>query len=506
MKKIFTLLAALLVGGTLTASAAKTFDQVFPADFSRGIPEGWAFLNDATTEQVDGGIKVTCSQTAPKYRADLKYNMPTEKADNYCSLNASDYKVIAIQFIGKRPESGALKMSNIAILDGEKSSWIKNAEGYSLKESAWTDIQDINGNHTYYWTIGGDNWTGEKTLTKIEIVIADITNEADKSYTVAWVNWFKDEDDLKAHLNLDAVTLYDANGDKKAGYVGLKEAVDASVDGEKIIVNADVTVTDRIGLNKKITILGTEGVNVNFARTDKAAFLATEGEVATLKNLNLVYANTNASGSINPSESKFLEANKGGMIVEDCVIKNFETSHDQGVIAAMNGGRFTLKNVTLENCKVPENRGEIFFGANNSVVDGTTNGSIFVEKSYTFKADSSFDPAPRVAAEALDADVVPAANTVKVYTDAHTIGSPVVEGTADPAKFELNNTAWELEAKDGKLVIKEKQSVGIAGVEADENAPVEYFNLNGVQVKADNMTPGVYVRRQGKNVTKVMVK
>ena len=127
MKKIFTLLAALLVGGT--ASMAKTFDQVFPADFSQGIPEGWAFFNDATTEQVEGGIKVTCSQAAPNYRADLKYNMKSENADNYYTLNASEYKIIAIQFIGKRPESGSLKMSNIGILNSEnKTSWIKNAE------------------------------------------------------------------------------------------------------------------------------------------------------------------------------------------------------------------------------------------------------------------------------------------------------------------------------------------------------------------------------------------
>ena len=242
MKKIFTLLAALLVGGTLTASAAKTFDQVFPADFSQGIPEGWAFFNDATTEQVDGGIKVTCSQDAPKYRADLKYNMKSENADNYYTLNASEYKIIAIQFIGKRPESGSLKMSNIGILNSEnKTSWIKNAEGYSLKESAWTDIQDINGNHTYYWTIGGDNWTDEKTITKIEIVIADIKNEADKSYTVAWINWFKDVDDLKAHLDLDAVV--DQTG---KGYENLDAAWAAAADGDVLTVKTDQTASDRL--------------------------------------------------------------------------------------------------------------------------------------------------------------------------------------------------------------------------------------------------------------------
>ena len=38
----------------------------------------------------------------------------------------------------------------------------------------------------------------------------------------------------------------------------------------------------------------------------------------------------------------------------------------------------------------------------------------------------------------------------------------------------------------------------------DENAPVEYFNLQGVRVAEPAV--GLYIRRQGNNVAKVMVK
>lgn len=38
------------------------------------------------------------------------------------------------------------------------------------------------------------------------------------------------------------------------------------------------------------------------------------------------------------------------------------------------------------------------------------------------------------------------------------------------------------------------------------NAPVEYFNLNGVKVNGDNIVPGVYIRRQGNVTTKVIIK
>lgn len=41
---------------------------------------------------------------------------------------------------------------------------------------------------------------------------------------------------------------------------------------------------------------------------------------------------------------------------------------------------------------------------------------------------------------------------------------------------------------------------------ADTDAPVVYYNLQGIQVDADNLTPGVYVKVQGKTATKVIIR
>ena len=49
-----------------------------------------------------------------------------------------------------------------------------------------------------------------------------------------------------------------------------------------------------------------------------------------------------------------------------------------------------------------------------------------------------------------------------------------------------------------------KDGAGVADITVDENAPVEYYNLQGVKVA--NPENGVYIRRQGNNVTKVTVK
>lgn len=51
---------------------------------------------------------------------------------------------------------------------------------------------------------------------------------------------------------------------------------------------------------------------------------------------------------------------------------------------------------------------------------------------------------------------------------------------------------------------KVEGTTGITDIVADENAPVEYFNLQGIRV--DNPENGLYIRRQGNKVTKVIVK
>jgi hypothetical protein len=51
---------------------------------------------------------------------------------------------------------------------------------------------------------------------------------------------------------------------------------------------------------------------------------------------------------------------------------------------------------------------------------------------------------------------------------------------------------------------------GVQGIAADmttvNNAPVEYFSINGMRVNGNNLVPGLYIKRQGTQVTKVIVK
>lgn len=69
--------------------------------------------------------------------------------------------------------------------------------------------------------------------------------------------------------------------------------------------------------------------------------------------------------------------------------------------------------------------------------------------------------------------------------------------------LKVHGETKEFEA--GNLIVKYKGPSAVSDITADDsNAPVEYYNLQGVRV--DNPANGLYIRRQGNTVTKVLVR
>ena len=95
-----------------------------------------------------------------------------------------------------------------------------------------------------------------------------------------------------------------------------------------------------------------------------------------------------------------------------------------------------------------------------------------------------------------------------IYVDETNTSAEFVLGEADAAIF--NNAAFHGAKIQGdkvtlkKVSILHKGSSGIADITVDENAPVEFYNLQGVRVA--NPENGLYIRRQGNKATKVFVK
>ena len=54
------------------------------------------------------------------------------------------------------------------------------------------------------------------------------------------------------------------------------------------------------------------------------------------------------------------------------------------------------------------------------------------------------------------------------------------------------------------IYLDKEESSGIENVAVDANAPVEFYNLQGVRV--DEPANGIFIRRQGNKAVKVLVK
>lgn len=104
--------------------------------------------------------------------------------------------------------------------------------------------------------------------------------------------------------------------------------------------------------------------------------------------------------------------------------------------------------------------------------------------------------------------------TVTNSKGAFTANVGTVEGSGEGANNPITWTGSTTQplvltsAKQIRFSYIEVTTTGFSGVEnvtvSDENAPVEYYNLQGIRVA--NPENGVYIRRQGNTVTKVLVK
>lgn len=77
------------------------------------------------------------------------------------------------------------------------------------------------------------------------------------------------------------------------------------------------------------------------------------------------------------------------------------------------------------------------------------------------------------------------------------------------AKFTVPSVAKD-DYVDGIEVFYNGETSGIESVSADAevdvNAPVRYYNLNGLLLNSNQLAPGIYIRVQGSNASKVLVK
>ncbi|MDE6438209.1 MAG: hypothetical protein K2L62_00965, partial [Muribaculaceae bacterium] len=234
--------------------------------------------------------------------------------------------------------------------------------------------------------------------------------------------------------------------------------------------------------------------------TNGLMFLTSRGDVeidgvTETRNGSITLKNLVIDGQDVAATSNFVEASNNGVFtLEDVVFANCTTSHNQGLVSMKNGGRVNATNVTMYNVNIMEGRGAIFCGTDRLTVSGSTSVSVFCEKALTFNA----------------ADMAEGA-VVNIFVDAArdmTEAALIVKGeNLSVSNFNSAMNNYNLRAAEAgiEFVYEEGYTSGVEGVAAEaENAPVEWYNLQGVRVAEP--ANGLFIRRQGNKVEKVVVK
>lgn len=99
------------------------------------------------------------------------------------------------------------------------------------------------------------------------------------------------------------------------------------------------------------------------------------------------------------------------------------------------------------------------------------------------------------------------------YVDSRIAGKVVYDETNGyPLSWEVSVLDWDTEemVNDARMEYSDYFQASTSGigsvVTGNNEAPAEYFNLNGVRVNSSALAPGLYIKRQGGKAEKVLVK
>ncbi len=257
----------------------------------------------------------------------------------------------------------------------------------------------------------------------------------------------------------------------------------------QIIINENIDLSNGITslAGKTVTIAGANpAVMVNLAAQYAIANAGAADTHITLKNLTI-------NGVLDSYTNYPVQATAAGasVSIENVTLQNI-TRDDNYLIRANAGGVWKLDNVTFSNCSVAT--GNPLVNTNN---DGCSISGIIKGMSLRIQGST-------VDAEGLSTESDPIALTLggTFYHD-----TPVITNCDNESLFTITNKGWSLMADNGGIkALEDKVVTGIEEVAAEAEGAAEYFDLNGMRVNAENLTPGIYVKRQGGKASKIAVR
>lgn len=312
------------------------------------------------------------------------------------------------------------------------------------------------------------------------------------------------ENSLYAVNKANILLINDVDGVKTGtGYSALAGSAGAATNattGAVIVVNENVNLTTSMNFaGKSIEIRGAKpDVAITLAADRALAYAAAADTHIDIRDLaitpqaELAYTSFIAQATTSDASVSFQN-----VTFKDCNTTN------AALIRANAGGVWHIDGVTFENCSVtPASKADgtevtplVLTNNPGCSVSGINNGlTIQVNNAGTNSID----------AQGLEAGNEPIILTLSGAAHDHTL----ITNCENLSLFEITNSGWSFQADEqGGLKTLDRQIVtGVEEVAAEADGEAEYFDLRGVRVSADALTPGLYICRKGGKVSKTVIR
>lgn len=269
------------------------------------------------------------------------------------------------------------------------------------------------------------------------------------------------------------------------GYDTLEDALAALGENEEgvLLIQKSINVNSAINNpnGKKLVIKGA-GDGIVLTKTFNNGFMVNGSADLNLENLTLDENNLpNNRGVVNVPNNKSVSLTNVKFVNSNC---GWEL-----ILAGR--GRILLNNVFYENCNTQKPMVKF---SDRLLIQGDTNLKLRAGgKDFNITVNGELTNNEPIAIDFEKPDYEPAKDGSRV----------VVYNCTDPDRFSVPE-GFTLAAKDGNLVAGSDQSTAVAPIDVDTfNAPVEYFNLQGMKVQ-NPVNGQIYIERQGSKTRKVM--
>ncbi len=332
-----------------------------------------------------------------------------------------------------------------------------------------------------------------------------VATENEALGTVAITNPSTDESSVSTDLKVVTVKATPAEGVSFLNWTNSANEVVSTENPYNFAGTTDETLTAHFGYAVNFTVgangLATVTVNGNELTTGDVLVSGTEVKVTTTPNQGKV---------------AMVEVNGNVVTVTDNVY-TFTVEAETNINITFVDEMYNLSIVSEGNGSIQVWTGYNLDNPNSPAGVQIANGGIIP----TFSDDLEENM------RSLECYLIPGTNSEgfeSIETIAYTIGGVVTEVNPNdegipmdssyeiPADFNEATIAFEIPLADvtGDVVINvtfsgSTQGIGEIGID-EANGPVEFYNLQGVRVAAENLVPGFYIVRQGNTAKKVFIR